>query len=95
MSFGALVLAGSWLLILTVLVLDLTGVLHRGTGYRWQATGVLIINSAVGASGFAHLHHWSDTLEPTTVPVMLAGFATFIVGLVIQTRQRRKADRVG
>jgi hypothetical protein len=95
MSFGVLVLAGCWLLILTVLVLDLAGVLHRGTGYRWQATGVLIINSAVGAIGFAHLHHWSGTLESTTWPVVLAGFAIFIVGLVVQTRQRRKADRVG
>jgi hypothetical protein len=70
MSFGALLLAGSWLLILTVLVLDLTGVLHRGTGFRWQATGVLIEITAMDASGFAHLHHWSGTLESTTVPVM-------------------------
>jgi len=71
---------------MTVLVLDLTGVLHRGTGFRWQATGVLIEITAMDASGSAALHHWSGTLESTTVPVMLAGFATFIVGLVIQTR---------
>jgi hypothetical protein len=67
MSFGALLLAGSWLLILTVLVLDLTGVLHRGTGFRWQATGLLIMNTATDASGFAALNHWSGTLESTTV----------------------------
>ena len=52
-TLGVGVLAGSWFLILTVLVLDLVGVLRRGTGFRWQAVGLLIINTPVSISGFA------------------------------------------
>jgi hypothetical protein len=50
MALGVLVFGGSWLLILTLLALDLAGVLHRGAPFRWQATGLLIIDSAVGIS---------------------------------------------
>jgi hypothetical protein len=96
---GVFVLAGSWLIIVTLLVLDLSGVLHRGTGFRWEATGLLIINTAVDASGFAHLHGWTGrqiyALQSATWPVMLAGFATVIVGVTIQERERRKARRAG
>lgn len=99
MMLGAFVLAGSGLLILTVLVLDLTGVLHRGTGFRWQAVGLLSIYIAVGPIGFAHLRGWTDSrirsLESVTIPLMLAGFALFLVGLGVHTRERRKARRAG
>ena len=94
-----LVPAGSWLLILTVLVLDLTGVLHRGTGFRWQATGLLIMNTAGDASAFAHHHGWAGSpimvLGWATLAVMLAGFATLMVGLVIRSREPSKARRAG
>lgn len=99
MALGVFVFAGSWLIILTVLVLDLTGVLHRGTGFRWQATGLLIVDTAVDASGFAQLHGWAGSqiyaLQSATWPLMLAGFATVIVGVIIQGRERRKARRAG
>jgi hypothetical protein len=99
MTLWTLVPAGSWLLILTVLVLDLTGVLHRGTGFRWQATGLLTMNTAVDASAFAHHHGWRGSqilaLDRATLAVILAGFAIFIVGLRIQGRDRAKARRVG
>jgi hypothetical protein len=99
MPLGAFVLAGSWLLILIVLVLDLTGVLHRGTGFRWEATGLLILNTAVDATAFARFHSWTGSqlyaLQSAAWPVMLAGFATFLVGLIIQERNRRKARRAG
>jgi len=97
MQLGTLVGTGSWLLIVTMLVLDLTGVLHRGTGFRWQATGLLIVNTAVNVSGFAHRHGWTGSqigaLEIATLLVILAGFATFIVGLIIQAKEPPKARR--
>jgi len=34
MALGEIAFAGSWLLILAVLVLDLVGILHRGAGFR-------------------------------------------------------------
>ena len=99
MPLAAFVVAGCGLLILTVLVLDFTGVLHRGTGFRWQAIGLLIINAAVDALGFAHLRGWTDsrivTLESVTIPVMLSGFAPVIVGVILQARERLKARRAG
>jgi hypothetical protein len=94
-----LVLAGSWLLILAVLMLDLTAVLHRGTGFRWQATGLLVMSTAGDASAFAHHHGWAGSpirvLDWATLPVMLAGFATLIVGLRIWSRETSKARRAG
>lgn len=99
MPLAAFVAAGCGLLILTVLVLDFTGVLHRGTGFRWQAIGLLIINAAADALGFAHLRGWTDShivaLESVTIPVMLSGFAPFIVGVILQARERREARRAG
>jgi hypothetical protein len=94
-----LVPAGSWLVIVAVLVLDLTGVLHRGTGFRWQATGLLVMNTAVDATSFAHHHGWRFSqliaLGWATNAAILAGFATFIVGLVLQWREPPKAPRAG
>lgn len=40
MALGEIVFVGSWLLILAMLVLDLVGILHRGTGFRVQATAL-------------------------------------------------------
>jgi hypothetical protein len=99
MTLGAGILAGCWLLILTVLVLDLVGILRRGTGFRWQAVGLLIINTGAGISGFAHLYGRSGSqigaLQSTTIPVMLIGFAIFGTGLVTQVRDRRRERRPG
>ncbi len=92
MTLGAGVLAGSWVLILTVLMLDLAGVLRRGTGFRWQAAGLLIINSAAVIGGFAHRQRHSEwsALQPIIFPAMLIGFPVFGTGLVIQAKARRR-----
>ena len=89
---GAVVVAGSWLLILTVLVLDLAGVLRRGTGFRWQAVGLLIISTAVGIGGIALRYRRSEfgALGSIIFPVMLIGFAVFGTGLAIQVKDRRR-----
>jgi hypothetical protein len=99
MTLWTLLPVGSWLLILTVLVLDLTGVLHRGTGFRWQAIGVLTMNTAVAVSALAH--HYGRThsqilaLDRATLALIPAGFAITMVGLWIQPRSRQKARRAG
>jgi hypothetical protein len=74
-----------------VLVLDLVGILRRGTGFRWQAVGLLIINTAVGTSGFALLHRRSEfsALQSCIFLVMLIGFAIFGMGVAIQVKGRR------
>jgi hypothetical protein len=91
-TLGAGVLAGSWALILTVLTLDLVGVLRRGTGFRWQAAGLLIINTAAVTSGFAHQQRRSEfsALQSIIFPAMLIGFAIFGMGLAIQVKGRRR-----
>ncbi len=91
MALGEIAFGGSWLLILAVLVLDLVGILHRGTGFRVQAVGLLVMNTAVGISGFALLHRRSEfsALQSIIFPVLLIGFAIFVTGLVISSKDRR------
>jgi hypothetical protein len=99
MTLGVIVFAGSWLLISTLLVLDLIGVLNRGTAFRWQATGLLISNSAMDISGFAHLHSWIGNqigaLQSITFPAMFAGLAMVVIGPLIHIGSRRKEQQEG
>jgi hypothetical protein len=87
------VLAGSWLLLLTVLALDFTGVWRRGTAWRWQGTGLLVMNSAALAYTFAQTRGWSytrlDMLDSVTFPVTLAGGALFVIGVVVLFKTTR------
>jgi len=83
MALGEIVFVGSWLLILAVLVLDLVGILHRGTGFRVQAVGLLVMNTAQVVNLLAHLH------SRAIFPVMFVGFAIFVGGLVISSKDRR------
>jgi hypothetical protein len=96
MALGVLVFGGSWLLIATLLALELAGVLHRGAPFRWQGAGLLIIDSAVGISGFTHRYGWSRgpiaALAKATVPAELAGFALFMIGVFVYAMGRR-SDR--
>jgi hypothetical protein len=80
-----IVLLGSWLVILAVLVLDLVSVLHRGTGFRVQAVGLLVMNTAQDVNMLAHLH------SRGIFPVLFVGFAIFGNGAVISLRGRRAA----
>ena len=94
-TLGVVVLAASWLLVLTLLVLDLTGLWRRGAYFRWQGTGLLLINGVVLTSGVALLRGWPgsrlDTIRMMTFPVMLAGFALLGVGIFVQSRARHAA----
>ena len=90
-------LAVSWLVLLAVLGLDFTGVRPRGTAWRWQGTGLLVMNSAVLVRTLAQFRGWSytrlDTLDSVSFPVTLAGGAIFVVGLVLLARAGRGTQR--
>ena len=87
MAFGEIALVGSWLLIIAVLVLDLAGILHRGTGFRLQAAGLLVMNTAQVLSMLAHLHSHG------IFPVLIAGFALFAGGSVVSASKRQTVER--
>jgi hypothetical protein len=97
MALETIALAASWLLILTVLALDFAGILRRGTAWRWQGTGLLVMNSAALVGDVARLRGWSvsqlDTLHAVTFPVTLTGFALFVIGLSAQIKARRNRGR--
>jgi len=84
-TFVELVFAGSWLLIVAVLVLDAVGITHRGTGFRVQAVGLLVMNTAQVVNLFAHLH------TRGIFPVLFVGFALLVGGLVVSSREHRAA----
>jgi len=87
MAFGELAFVGSWLVIIAVLVPDLVGILHRGTGFRLQAVGLLVMNTAKVVSMLAHLHSHG------IFPVLFVGFAFFAGGLVVSAKERRTVER--
>ena len=90
-------LAASWLLLLTVLVLEFAGIRRRGTAWRWQGTGLLIMNTAALIYTFAQVRGWSyarlDTLISITFPVTLAGGAFFVIGVAVLVRAGGRARR--
>jgi hypothetical protein len=94
-TVGVVVVAVGCLVVLALLALDLSGIWRRTAHLRWQLTGLLLIGSAVLARGAALLAGWPgrrlDTLQ--TFLVMLAGYALFFVGLIVQIRKRRRAGR--
>lgn len=85
MTLGEFIFSGSWLLILAVLVLDLIGVLHRGTGFRVQAVGLLVMDTAPVVSSRGHLH------GRDFFPALFVGLAILAVGLIISFRDHRVA----
>ena len=87
MAFGEIAFVGSWLLIIAVLVLDLAGIPHRGAGFRLQAAGLLVMNTAQVVSMLAHLH------SRGIFPVLLAGFALLAGGSVVSAGKRRPVER--
>jgi hypothetical protein len=87
MAFGELAFVGSWFVIIAVLVPDLVGILHRGTGFRLQAVGLLVMNTAQVVSMLAHLHSHG------IFPVLFVGFAFFAGGLVVSAKERRTVER--
>ena len=92
-----IVLAGSCFVILTVLLLDFGGILRRGNAFRWQGTGLLVMNSAALVNEFGEHRGWSYSqlheLHSITFPVTLTGFTVLAVGLFLFFRARSEERR--
>ena len=89
-----IVLSASWLLILTLLILDFAGIWRQGIARRWQGTGMLIMNGVLLVDTFTEFRDWSysrlDAVHSITLPTVLAGFVIFGIGIVVQFRERRR-----
>ena len=77
-----------WLAVLALLVLDLSGHRRRGANFRWQATGLLLINGVIGVSNIARERGWPSwqggLVGLIEVPLVLLGLALLITGFVRQ-----------
>jgi hypothetical protein len=88
-EFSELVMDISWLTLATVLVLDLTGVLRRGTGFRLQLTGLLIMNTVRDP---LLLGRWDSGGDWAFIwAALFAGLALLVRGSVIALRERHPA----
>jgi hypothetical protein len=78
---------------LAVLVLDLTGLWRRGTDFRWQGTGQLLMLGVVLTWTFAEYRGWPASrlhvLRVTTFPLFLLGLALLLTGIFVYYRARR------
>ena len=92
--------AAACILLLTTLMLDFAGIRRRGTYYRWQGSGLLIIISAGMISTIAHLRGWShdqlvDVIDPITGLMGLTGAALVVRGLVVWVSEPRRGKQAG
>jgi hypothetical protein len=89
-----ILLAVSWLAILVVLVLDLTGLRRRAAYDRWIGTGLLLMNGVILTTQFAELHgrqsNQLEMLHTIELPVVLAGAAIVGVGACKALRGRQR-----
>lgn len=87
MSLGEITLAGGCVLIIAVLALDLAGVTHRGTGFRVQAAGILVIDTAPVVNLLAGLH--SRGTYSVLFAGLFVGLAIWGIGAVISIKAQR------
>jgi hypothetical protein len=92
-----LILLGfAWLLVLTALVLDLAGIMRRGTARRLQGLGMLVAISPMLVRQFLEYRGWSATrltaFDTTTGPIIPVGIVLLVIGLVLASTER-KASR--
>jgi hypothetical protein len=80
-----IILAATWIMVLTTVVLDFAGFWRRRTGWRWQGIGILIMNGVTLADSYAGVRSGQFT-----VPVILIGLALLIFGLCVQGRDPRR-----
>ncbi len=95
MGWDVIAFAVLCLLILTVLVLDFAGIVRRGTAWRWQGTGLLLMFRAMLINTFAQYRGWSTSWVHSLMwPVTLAGLV-LVGGSLVMGRKRRRAPRAG
>ncbi len=93
MALSELLYAGAWLLAAATLVLDLAGVLHRGTGFRVQTAGVLVMVTAQLGYQLAHPHRLGILPLLVAFPVVFGGLALVVRGAAVSSRERRAGTR--
>lgn len=93
MALSELLYACAWLLAAATLVLDLAGVLHRGTGFRVQMAGTLVMISAQLGYQLAHPHRLGIFPLLVAFPVVFGGLALAVHGSAVSARERRAASR--
>ena len=77
-------LAAVWVVILVTLVLDFACIRRRGIGWRWMATGLLLMNGVMLVSSYADAHSWPyprTALHWFTLAVMTIGLVLLAIGL--------------
>jgi len=82
-----------WLFILTTVVLNFAGIWRRRTAWRWQGTGILIMNGVVLVNSYEDARGGPYPRTPFhsfTWPIFLTGFVLLGIGLVIQARGPRR-----
>jgi hypothetical protein len=86
-------LAATWLLVLTTVVLEFSGIRQRGTWWRWQGTGLLLSNGAVLVDAYSRFRGWSwswyGPVGATTGLMTVAGFVLVCIGIKKQSNGRR------
>lgn len=100
MSLGAvelnslIFLCACWVVVALVLALDLSKRKPLGSSSsRWGRTGVLVMITGPILSQFAEYRHWPRSqqlaLDTMTLVLVVAGFASVIVGITILRRSQR------
>lgn len=82
-------MAATWIMLLTGLVLSFAGIIQRGAAWRWQGTGLLILNSVVLVNSYAGARggpYPRNPLHSFFWPVLLTGFALVVIGFVVYAR---------
>ena len=91
---GPLIVDGAaWVIALTALLLDLSGLTRRGRSLRWRATGALVLMTGLLASEFARQRGWPPSalhiVQLITLLAILAGIAFLAIGIRVQASARR------
>jgi hypothetical protein len=89
----------SFVIGLTVLVLDLTGVLRQRPGRRAMLTGLLIMNGGglidMITQERGGSHAWQLAATSTAFAMAVAGVGIVLAGVFGPDRERRRAQRAG
>jgi hypothetical protein len=95
-TLDTVAIAATFLIVLAVLVLDVTGRVRRAPYFRWQGAGLLLMFGVMFATQLAEDRGWPSSrlhaLHSIEMPVILAGIAFVGVGLLVFARERGRRD---
>ncbi|MDX6396101.1 MAG: hypothetical protein QOJ73_7164 [Streptosporangiaceae bacterium] len=96
MPMGPLIVDGAaWIIVLTVLLLELSRLTRRGRHVRWHATGLLVLITGLLASALAEQRGWPPrhlhVVQLITLLAILTGIAFLAVGIWVQASARHSS----